>query len=170
MDIEIRNFRDCDAKAVETLFITVNRALATPDIVDRFESYIKTSLTKEISRIHAYYTEQSGAFWVVYSGDTLAGMAGVEWHSVDTVELRRMYVSPDCRRMGIARKLLDHVEEWCRQYNVQTLILSTSELQSAALKLYQSSGFKLVSEEVADTASHKTIGGGIRRWPYSKQM
>lgn len=170
MDIEIRNFRESDAKAVETLFITVNRALATPDTADRFERYIKTSLTEEINQIHAYYTQKDGRFWVAYSGSTLAGMAGVERHCADTVELRRMYVSPTARRQGIAHKLLLYVEEWCRQSKVQTLILSTSELQPAALQLYQSSGFTLVSEDVADAASHKTIGGGIRRWPYSKQM
>jgi putative acetyltransferase len=170
MGIEIRDFHISDSKSVETLFVAVNRALATPDTADRFESYIETSLAEEISQIHAYYTQQDGQFWVTYSGDTLVGMAGVERHSADTVELRRMYVSPASRRQGIARKLLHHVEEWCRQSDVETLILSTSELQPAALQLYQSSGFTLVSEQVAETASNKTIGGGIRRWSYSKRI
>jgi putative acetyltransferase len=170
MGIEIRDFHVNDSQAVETLFITVNRVLATPDTSDRFETYIERSLIEEIRQIHTYYMEKGGQFWVAYSGNSLVGMAGVERHSTDTVELRRMYVSPTSRRLGVARKLLLHAEAWCRQSNVETLILSTSELQSAALQLYESSGFTLTSEQVVETASNKTIGGGIRRWSYSKKL
>jgi hypothetical protein len=46
--------------------------------------------------------------------------------------------------------------------------LSTSELQREALSLYRNAGYGLVREEVAVAASNKTIGGGIRRYHFSK--
>ena len=49
------------------------------------------------------------------------------------------------------------------------LVLSTSELQaSAAVALYKSSGYRLVREEIAEAASNKTLGGGIRRYHFEK--
>jgi putative acetyltransferase len=48
--------------------------------------------------------------------------------------------------------------------------LSTSELQSAAIALYERAGYALVREAVAVDASNKTIGGGIRRYHFEKVL
>jgi len=48
--------------------------------------------------------------------------------------------------------------------------LSTSELQHAALALYRQAGYFLLREEVAETASNKTVGGGIRRYYFAKTL
>jgi putative acetyltransferase len=51
---------------------------------------------------------------------------------------------------------------------VGKLELSTSELQPAALALYRDAGYRLVREEIAEQASNKTLGGGIRRFYFAK--
>jgi hypothetical protein len=38
------------------------------------------------------------------------------------------------------------------------------------LALYRSAGYVLVREEVAAEASNKTLGGGIRRYHFSKPL
>ena len=86
------------------------------------------------------------------------------------MELRRMYVEPDVRRLGVGRKMLQFAEEECRRKNVRWLDLSTSELQSEALSLYRNSGYQLVREEVAVTATNKTVGGGIHRYYFTKRL
>jgi hypothetical protein len=48
--------------------------------------------------------------------------------------------------------------------------LSTSEIQGEALALYRNAGFELVREEVAEAASNKTVGGGIRRFHFTKAL
>ena len=48
--------------------------------------------------------------------------------------------------------------------------MSTSELQHAALALYRQAGYLLLREEVAETASNKTVGGGIRRYYFAKTL
>lgn len=50
------------------------------------------------------------------------------------------------------------------------LDLSTSELQPAALALYRNAGNELVREEVAETASNKTLGGGLKRFHFVKML
>ena len=86
------------------------------------------------------------------------------------MELRRMYVDPTLRRQGIARAMLRFAEDECRRRQLTKLDLSTSELQGDALAFYQSAGYRLVREEIAQDASNKTLGGGIRRYHFTKQL
>ena len=81
-----------------------------------------------------------------------------------------MYVDPDARRRGIARKMLNFAEDECRKRNRPRMNLSTSELQGDALSLYRASGYQLVREEIAVAASNKTLGGGIRRYHFTKPL
>jgi putative acetyltransferase len=53
---------------------------------------------------------------------------------------------------------------------VRAWALSTSEQQQPALALYRNSGFRLLDEEKAETASNKTVGGGIHRYHFSKLL
>jgi len=102
------------------------------------------------------------------AGAHIVGMFGLEPAGQKAMELRRMYVDPDWRRQGIAGKMLEFAEIHCRARNMHQLDLSTSEIQSQALAFYRKSGYGLVREEVTETASNKTIGGGIRRYHFQK--
>jgi GNAT superfamily N-acetyltransferase len=97
-------------------------------------------------------------------------MFGLEPSSADAMELRRMYVDPNARRRGIARKMLSFAEDECRKRNRPQMDLSTSELQPDALSFYRNSGYQLVREEIAVAASNKTLGGGIRRFHFTKLL
>lgn len=168
--ISIRPFAPKDAAHVRDLFATVNRMIAPTHLRDQFEAYIVVSLNEEIGRIAEYYSERGGSFWVVPGGNALLGMFGLEPANPDGMELRRMYVVPCARRRGIARRMLQFAEDECRRRGMRKLVLSTSELQAAALALYRNSGFQLQREEVALATNNKTIGGGIRRYHFSKHL
>lgn len=167
-EITIRPFAEHDAGQVRELFITVNRLLAPPPLREAFEHYITRSLHEEIDRIAEYYEARHGGFWVALLEQQLAGMFGLESTADQTMELRRMYVSPAFRRLGVARQMLRRAEAECLRAGARKLELSTSELQPAALALYRGAGYRLLREEVADSASNKTIGGGIRRFHFEK--
>jgi len=168
--VVIREFHEADADDVRKLFIRVNQLLAPDNLKDSFASYIASSLTQEIDRISDYYLEKNGGFWVALIDDKTVGMFGLEPSGDNTMELRRMYVDPDFRRRGIAAKMLQYAEDTCRQDNVAQLDLSTSEVQGDALAFYRQAGYSLVHEEVAETVSNKTIGGGIRRYHFKKKF
>ena len=164
----IRPFQEKDAMAVRRLFIKVNRLLSPPHMRDAFEAYISRSLAEEMDRITDYYSNRGGRFWVAVREGIVVGMFGLEPASPDALELRRMYVAPSARRSGIARLMLDFAEDECRRRKARKLELSTSELQPAALGLYRQAGYQLIREVVADQASNKTLGGGIRRYHFEK--
>ena len=166
----IRRYAESDHAAVRALFIAVNRALAPPDLRAAFEGYITRSLAEEIDRLADYYAGRQGAFFVAHEGETLAGMFGLEGLGAQAAELRRMYVAATFRKRGLARTMLAHAEDVCRQAGAPVLTLSTSELQQAALAFYRNAGYALVREETAAAQSNKTIGGDIRRYYFEKDL
>jgi putative acetyltransferase len=168
--INVRPFAEADAAQVRELFIGVNRRLAPADLKDAFERFTALSLSEESDRISDYYGERRGGFWVASIGAEVVGMFGLEQSGPGAMELRRMYVDPDRRRAGIGRILLQFVEDQCRTDNVHRPDLSTSETQPEALALYRNSGFEAVRGEVAEAANNKTIGAGVRRYYFKKDL
>lgn len=59
-------------------------------------------------------------------------------------------------------------EDECRRRNIDRLVLSTAEIQTAALAL--SAGYKLVRIETADMLTNKTVGSGLRRYFFAKAL
>jgi len=169
-DLSLRPFSEADGGAVRELFIKVNRLLAPDDMTDAFERYIQDSIAEEIGRISDYYAEKRGGFWGAALDGRVVGMFGLEPVGADAMELRRMYVDPDFRRRGIAQAMLRAAEAHCRAAGLARLDLLTSEVQPEALAFYRAQGYVQVREEVAEAASNKTIGGGIRRYYFEKQL
>ena len=168
--LNIRTFKDSDANAVRDLFIRVNGLLAPADLIAEFDSYIERSLHEEMLHIKEYYALRQGCFYVATLSQSLHGMFGLEASGAEAMELRRMYVDPDMRGRGIGRTLLQHAEKETLLAGCTRLVLSTSEIQQAALALYRSSGYTLVKEETSHTETTKTLGGGLRRFYFEKQL
>jgi ribosomal protein S18 acetylase RimI-like enzyme len=57
-------------------------------------------------------------------------------------EIKRMWVAPAARGMGIGRSLLHALEEEARRRGLRALRLDTNESLSEALQLYRSSGYR----------------------------
>lgn len=170
-DPSIRRAEERDRKDIVDLFVTVNRELAPPGMEKEFETYIDLCLSQEIEPFLRYYDPALGnGLWVVVHEGALAGMYGLERVDIDVVELRRMYVGPDHRRQGMARLMLQHAEATAEQIGYRRMVLSTSELQQAALSMYRAQGFRFIREERAEDKSNKTIGGGIVRFHFDKKL
>lgn len=168
--VKIRPYAQADRLVVRDLFVRVNRLLATPALAEAFEDYIKSSLSEEIDRIPEYYRERQGSFWVAMANAAVVGMFGLERAAEGQFELRRMYVDPSARRLGIGRQMLDFAEHEARTRGAREMVLSTSEIQKEALALYRHAGYRETREEIAESRSNKTIGGGIRRHHFSKAL
>jgi putative acetyltransferase len=170
VSLEIRRYRDGDAAGVRALFVRVNQLMAPPHLAEAFEGYIARSLAEEIDVIPAYYGARQGAFFVAQAGATLIGMFGLEAAGEGAMELRRMYVDPDARRQGIARRMLAFAEDEARRLGAREMVLSTSEIQKEALALYRNAGYRETREENAADASNKTNGGGIHPLHFVKAL
>lgn len=169
--VTIRAYENADHVAIVALFTRINRELAPPDMRERFEEYIATSISGELSQLRDIFSEaKRNAFWVVAIDGQIVGMFGIESRSEDSTELRRMYLDRAYRGRGIAQRMLQCAEARARQLGFSKLILSTAEVQEAAIAFYRKSGYHLVRTELADTMSTKTVGGGIKRLHFEKAL
>jgi putative acetyltransferase len=167
----IRTYEHGDDAQVIDLFIRINRELAPPEMRERFEAYIQTSIDGEMSRLPDIFSEtRRNAFWVVETDDEIIGMFGIESRGNDSTELRRMYLDRRHRGRGIAQRMLQCAEKRARELGFAKLILSTAEIQKAAIAFYRKSGYGLVRSECADMLSTRTVGGGMTRFHFEKLL
>lgn len=170
-DVQFRPYRELDFEEVSRLWTEINRELAPAHLQEAFDRYIDVSLNTELANAsQVYQTEKRGVLSVVTQGDRVVGTFGIQPVSRDTVELRRMYLMSDFRGQGIAQKMLKTAEDSAAKAGFHTLILSTAEIQGAAVSFYKKSGFQLVDTRVEDQASNKSIGGGIVRHHFEKVL
>jgi len=63
-------------------------------------------------------------------------------------ELVEVYVQPDSRKRGVARSLIEGIEEALKSKGVASLFLRTNRTNAAAQALYQACGLEMMSEVV----------------------
>jgi GNAT superfamily N-acetyltransferase len=59
-----------------------------------------------------------------------------------TARLRRLDVLPAQQRRGLGRRLSQTVVDWAREHGYARVILDTTTLQTPAIALYESLGFR----------------------------
>jgi len=81
------------------------------------------------------------AFFVLRQDGVPAACGGVELVGREYAEVKRMYVRPRFRGLGLARRILDRLSEHARENGHRLLRLETGLHQKAAIALYESAGF-----------------------------
>jgi len=78
---------------------------------------------------------------VVDPAGQVVGTAGVRRLEPGVTELKRMWLRPVCRGLGLARRLMDRVLEEARALGGRALRLDSEQRLAAAVRLYRSYGF-----------------------------
>ncbi|MEO5665996.1 MAG: GNAT family N-acetyltransferase [Nocardioides sp.] len=74
--------------------------------------------------------------------------------TTNTAEIKRMYVAPAARGIGLARRMLAHLEATAHAAGVEAMILETGLMQPEAIALYESFGYA----EIAGFGYYKDSG------------
>jgi len=115
-------------------------------LIDELEGELEGFYPSE-SR-HGYSVEklikQNVAFFVIRHDDKVAGCGGVQLFGKEYGEVKRMYVRPAFRGLGLAKLMLEHLAEHARENGVNILRLETGIHQRDAIALYESWGFKSI--------------------------
>jgi putative acetyltransferase len=81
---------------------------------------------------------------VAYENEKPVGCGAIKEFEPGTMEVKRMYVSPDERKKGIASRILNELENWASELSCTMFILETGKRQPEAIGLYTKSGYKQI--------------------------
>jgi GNAT superfamily N-acetyltransferase len=87
------------------------------------------------------FSPPGGAFVVLYEDERAVAGGGVKRLYEDTGEIKRMFVVPDRRGNGLARRLLAELEAAARDLGYARVRLDTGAEQPHAQALYRSAGY-----------------------------
>lgn len=101
---------------------------------------------------HAEFVEPRGAFFVGHldGAPVVSGAwrrrSNVEFAgTTNTAEIKRMYVVPAARGLGLARRMLAHLERTASEAGVRAMVLETGLKQPEAIALYETSGYVAIA-------------------------
>lgn len=81
---------------------------------------------------------------IVYLEENAVGCGCFKKYDKNTIEIKRMFVSPDVRGMGLAQTILLELEAWASNLGYSFSVLETLYKQKEAIALYQKTGYAIV--------------------------
>lgn len=96
---------------------------------------------KELMTLPGRYAPPDGRLLIAYAGNAAAGCVALRPLSADVCELKRLYVRPTFRRMGIGEALARRAVKDAAQIGYGRIVLDTLCSMTAAIGLYMKLGF-----------------------------
>lgn len=98
---------------------------------------------------HSFYTQFNSIETirnavVCYSNNVPIACGAFKPYQKDQVEIKRMYVLPTFRGMGIGLQILTELEQWANVLNYNSCVLETGKKQPEAISLYQKAGYAFI--------------------------
>lgn len=96
---------------------------------------------EELENLAEYYPLPKGCLFAGFAEDTLAGCVALKPVDSKTCELKRFYVKPEFRGLGLGVMLLDKAITYAKDQGYNEIVLSTLPVMEKAVSLYKSCGF-----------------------------
>jgi DNA-binding MarR family transcriptional regulator len=109
------------------------------ELGQRFERGFDVSLSRDPDATDMIAPH--GAFLLAMSDGLPLGCVGLKGQGGPVAEIKRLWVAPSARGLGLARQLMQSAEDTARDLSISTLRLDTNSALPEAEKLYRSSGW-----------------------------
>lgn len=125
--------------------------LKRTDATDSDFITLVSALDAEIALIdgdeHTFYAQFNGIKdipWVIvaYNAGKAIACGAFKNYNPQTIEIKRMFTSPNMRGTGIATQILAALEQWASELGFTRSILETGKRQPEAVRLYQKNGYQ----------------------------
>lgn len=115
------------------------------DFID-LVALLDTDLAIRDGEDHSFYDQfnkidQIKHVVVVFENNKPLGCGAIKEFNANSMEVKRMYVSPESRGKGIASKVLSELENWATELGYKKCILETGKKQPEAIALYRKKGY-----------------------------
>ena len=130
-----------------SITITEERPDSTDAIqlIDELQSHLNPEKYPAESK-HGYSVDrllsEGVTFFVTRKDEMPAGCGGIKLFGTDYGEVKRMFVRPQFRGLGLGKLMLKRLAEYAQEHQVNTLRLETGIYQTDAIRLYERYGFE----------------------------
>jgi putative acetyltransferase len=134
MNIQIRSAQNQqDIESIRVLFQEYEKAIGVDLCFQGF--------AEELAGLPGRYSSPEGALLLAFVDSQLAGCVALRWFDYNTCEMKRLYVRPDFRGLGLGRKLALVVIDEATQIGYTKMRLDTLPSMVEAIAMYKTLGF-----------------------------
>jgi DNA-binding MarR family transcriptional regulator/GNAT superfamily N-acetyltransferase len=137
------------------------------DLNQRFEAGFDPALS--IPAEASDLRPAAGVLLVARLRSSPVGCGALKFHGDEPAEIKRMWVAPSARGLGVGRRLLTELETYAAIRGVRTIRLETNRSLTEAIGLYRSAGYVEVEPFNDETYAHhwfeKRLGAEHRSGP-----
>jgi putative acetyltransferase len=138
LSVHIREFKAADTELVLALITSVLTEYGfSPDI---------GGLRRDLELAATRYGQDRSGFWVAERDGAVVATVAVRTKEALTCELKRLYVHPSGRGLGLGQALYQHAETFARSVGYERIWLDSSRRFTQARRLYERNGFVLLEE------------------------
>lgn len=108
----------------------------------------------EVSNMSQHYTLENKSLYLVakLDGKIVGGCGLAPFSSSDKVcELKKLFLLPDSRGLGLGRKLVSACLDFAREQGFESCYLDTLSNMNAAVRMYETFGFEHLSQPLEGT-------------------
>lgn len=113
------------------------------ELAERFPSGFDTDAARDEKHLRRF-RPPDGAFVVMTLDETPIGCGAVQRLDHDTSEIKRMWIDPDRRGLGLGARLLDTLESIARDSARVRLVLDTNATLIEAIAMYERAGYQQI--------------------------
>jgi GNAT superfamily N-acetyltransferase len=133
-----------EVRALFRAFFDWHRSQHSADLalVERY--FDAAAFEREIASLPGQYAQPTGSLLLAHHEGRPAGCVALRALSEGACEMKRMFVLPEFRGLGVGRALAERVVADARIAGYTQMRLDSSRRQQAAIGLYEASGFHRV--------------------------
>lgn len=142
-------------------------------IFTKLDNYLNETMPerKEAGLNSIYNINTLRDIFLMYDDDRNAiGSAGLWCHDDEDCELIRVYVDSAHRGQGLAKQLVDRVEELAIKRGYKHIFLRTWERTKPALRLYEKLGYKRIPSEDFKYSKANKFPSLAHMWVYMQKQ
>jgi DNA-binding MarR family transcriptional regulator/N-acetylglutamate synthase-like GNAT family acetyltransferase len=118
-----------------------------------FEAYVAQGLAE----LYRQYDPERDRVWICEQGNSIVGFLALMHRDEQTAQLRYFLLQPECRGMGLGKRLMEDFMGYLREKGYRHCFLWTTSEQETAIALYRRYGFVLVDEKGSSTFGKQLV-------------